>query len=196
MNAFALHAAGVGPLGLALVFLAALAGALLVFRVRQPRYRGALPTPREALQPLPPAAPGLPDWSHADSPLLDLVALETVVRAAAGKAGIDPGTLPTFGPPEGTEGSFVFRDKFDYIYAYYEHGVPMSEFPSAVADQLAYRVVADRAWLKAYLATANQGLPEAGRTAKVAAEQERMLALADPAWARKAAWERTVKDVA
>lgn len=190
MSSFALSEAGVGPFGYVLVFLVALAGALLVHWLRR-KPTGALPP--EPIQREAPA-PGPVQWRHADNPLLDIPALEDVFRAAAAKAGIDPDTLPRFAPPDGSDGAFVFRDKFDYIYAYYEHGGPTVQHASAVADELAYRVLADRTWMKAYLATVGQ--PESGRTEQVIREQEAMLAAVDPAWAQQAAHERAVKGTA
>ena len=196
MNTSALHAAGFGPLGFALVFLVAAVGALAVHLTKRNQQRtGALPTPEDAKVPLAPLRQeGLPDWSHADVPLLNIAELEAIVLAAAVKAEIDPATLPKFAPPDGSEGAFVFRDKFDYIYAYYEHGMQTSETASAVADELAFRIVADRAWMKAYLASANLGLDETKRTEQVVREQGRMLGAVDSAWAKQAAWEREFKE--
>jgi len=201
LNGWVLNAADVGPLGAILVALVATVGALAIHFWTQRRRGGGVPSPTlesyaegpatPEPTPLPPRPEGLPDWSHADNPLLDIPALEDVVLAAATKAGIDPDTLPRFTPPDGNDGAFVFRDKFDYIYAYYEHGGPMSQQASAVADELAYRVIADRAWMKAYLATIVQAEP--GRTTQVGRDQEAMLAAVDPAWAKQAAWEREVK---
>jgi hypothetical protein len=131
----------------------------------------------------------LPDWNRADNPRLSLVALQAVLAEKAGKGGIDPALLPTFGLPVGGEGEFVFEDKFDFLYVGLERGQPLFEHASVVADRLCYYVLRDRAF--ALAANRIAGTPTELYTARLRDEQQAILATIDPRWGAQFAHELT-----
>jgi hypothetical protein len=152
-----------------------------------------------AREPAPSAAPSqpsaasepggdLPDWNKADNPRLSLAALHEMMAGKARKGGIDPALLPTFGPPGGDAGEFVFEDKFEFIYLGLERGQPLFEHAAVVADRMCYYVLSARARVLA--ADRVAGPPADEYETRLAAEQQAILASIDPRWGWQLVHER------
>jgi hypothetical protein len=130
---------------------------------------------------------GLPFWSVADSPRLTEAELQAKLAELARRGGIDPAHLPHFGS-SGPEGEFVLLDKFDYLYFGREHGGTLFEHATVVADHLCYLVLRDRA--RALAADRIAGTPAEPYAARLAAEQQAILAAIDPRWGAQLAHEQ------
>ena len=189
MNSFALSEAGLGPFGYVLVFGVALAGALLVHLLRRgPRYTG-MPAPASSEAPLPPADPNYPDWRHYDQPSLTLDQLGALMRDIAARAGIAERLLPHLGPIAEREGTFLERDKFDYIYIGLERGVPMFDRREVIADKTMYQVFSDIAFGQAVSRLIERGV-SAATDEQIADERQAILGGIDRRWGNQFAAER------
>ncbi len=135
------------------------------------------------------ARDGRPDWSRYDDPPVPTDELAERAHALARRLGDDPAKLPLFGMPQDGQGACVIRDKFEYVYAVLENGQPRSQYASAVADELLYAILRDRARAMAEERCAGQG------ENAVFAVQRDLLGSLDPRWARQleysAAYQRS-----
>lgn len=190
MNSFALSEAGLGPLGYVLAFGVALAGALLVHLLRRgPRRYTGMPAPTPSEAPLPPADPDYPDWRQYDQPSLSLDQLGALMRDIAVRARIPQRLLPHLGPIAGPEGTFLERDKFDYIYIGLERGVPMFDRREVIADKTMYQVFSDIAFGLAVNKLIESGV-SAATDEQIADERQAILARIDRRWGNQFALDR------
>jgi hypothetical protein len=170
MNAWALSAADVGPVGFVLVALTALAGALVIHGLTRRRGAGGVP-PAKARTPV--AAP---------SSAPEDVEIAGRLREVAERMGLPERVLPRACAPDG-DGDFVWRDGARYRYQSHERGGPVADHADASLDEILYRVFRDRSWTHAYVASI--GSDQASREARIAEQQRAMLAAANPAWAAR-----------
>lgn len=168
---------------LALLALPALLGIQIWRRLRARR-------PIRAVQAGPAFDPGLPDWGHADSPLLSRDQLGALMHDIARRARISQHVLPHVGPIGDGEGAYVDRGASYYLYVGLERGAVSFEHRTPVADRLMYRVFRDRTWMVAagYMA-GSPTLPEQDPE-RIAEKQQAILARIDPRWANQFAHER------
>lgn len=164
MNAWALSAAGVGPLGVILVALVAVAGALAIHALNR-RRSGVAPR-------------GAAEEAARTAPATDRE-IAARLRDVAARMGLSEDILPSAHAPNG-DGDFVWRDGGTYRYQSIERGGPVADHADVSLDDVLYHVFHDRAWMHAYLATI--GSDEATRQARVAEQQQAMLAAANLAW--------------
>jgi hypothetical protein len=170
VNAWALGAADVGPLGVVLVALVALGGALVIHALARRRGAG---TARSNAASAPAAGP-------AAAPEDPEIAAR--LRDVAARMGLPERVLPRACAPAG-DGDFVWRDGDRYRYQSRERGGPVADHADASLDEILYRVFCDRTKMHAYIATI--GSDESTREARIAERQRAMLAAADPAWAAR-----------
>jgi hypothetical protein len=138
----------------------------------------------------------LPDWRHADNPRLTLVQLDAQIRAMAERHGFAPQRLPECRTPREGEGAFIDVDKFDYIYGQYERGQLSSAHPSAIADEICYRVLYDLAFADAMNLRSKNPDPALPYLGQVHRELDAILRRIDPRWAAQAVHERALRAVA
>lgn len=120
-------------------------------------------------------------WRHADNPPLSVDQVGQMMLAIASRAGIAPADLPQIGPLVATDGTFIDRDKFDYIYIRLEEGRVTFDHRTVVADRLLYWVFSEWA--------ANQAVPTPGAPPDPA-KQKAALAAIEPRWADQFAREQ------
>jgi len=137
-----------------------------------------------------PVDPELPDWSRADNPPLSLAELGQRMHAIADRAGIRRELLPGVGPVTTREGSFLDRDKFDYIYIGLERGIPMFDRRTVVADRLLYHVFSDAAFGLALHQLIDEGTSPYDRDDLLEQRRQAILAGIDPRWGKQYALER------
>jgi hypothetical protein len=169
--------------------IANLVGGLIGKRMR--RKDPPLATPAAATRGS--ADDGLPDWSRSDAASLSLADISELMSGIAARAGIAEKELPQFGPTSAEWGTFIDRDKFDFIYFALDRGGMMFDMRTVVSDQLMYWVFRDRAYAAAanHLAE-NPTTPD--RYARLLADkQQDILAGIDPRWAVQFAYERRHK---
>jgi len=138
----------------------------------------------------------LPDWRHADNPALSLAELEARLGQIADRHGFSRNRLPECGMPRDGEGTFIDRDKFDYLYGYYERGQLSSSHASVIADELCYRVFYDLAYsdaLNRRASSPRQGVPF---LVQVREELDNILSRIDPRWAAQAVLEQSLRETA
>jgi hypothetical protein len=169
VNAWALGAAGVGPLGVILVALVAVAGALAIHVLRR----------RKGKDFVPPQSHAAGGASARPAPSED-PHIAARMRERAARMGLSETMLPAAHAPNG-DGNFVWRDGGTYRYQSFERGGPVADHSEPSLDAVLFHVFRDRAWMHAYLATV--GSDEATREARIAEQQRAMLAAGDPAWA-------------
>lgn len=163
MNGWVLGALDIGPLGVVLIALAALAGALAIHAMS--RRRRTAPT-----APPPPVDAALKQHLHEIARRMDLA----------------PGSLPAAHPPHG-DGAFVWRQGDVLHYAAHERGAPFFEVSGPPDDVPLYACLRDCSWNQAYIATI--GMDEPARSEAIASRQLAALAAADPAWGARFADE-------
>ena len=95
-------------------------------------------------------------------------------------------------PSEG-EGAFIDVEKFDYVYGYYERGQRSASYPSAVADQIYYRVFYDLAIADAMNLRSKNPDPALPYLVQVHRELDAILHRIDPRWAAQAVHERDLR---
>ena len=146
--------------------------------------------------PTPPVAPtpqdGLPDWRHPD--LQDIPAIGARMHAIADRIGVPVTALPALMPPDGSDGDFVFRDKFEYVYLGIDRGQPCFEHVTAVADELLYLIFRDRAHALAANRVAERRVGTGGYVAELMREQQAIIAGIDPRWGSQFAREQAMQD--
>lgn len=135
-----------------------------------------------------PADDGLPDWNKADNPRLTYQEIHDRIADLAARAGIDRASLPRFSPPDGSDGEFIFLDKFDYIYAGIESGRVTFEHPTVVVDYLCYVFLRARAPSLAAERLGSEAQEE-GAEQRLATIQQEILAAIDPRWGAQFALE-------
>lgn len=161
-------------------------GGLIGARLRRATVATAAPP-----EPRSGAVSDLPDWRHADSPMLTLPELYARIVQIADRHGFSRDRLPECGSPRDGEGGFVDRDKFDYLYGYCEPGRLTTTYAAAVCDELCYRVFYDLAYGDAM--RLREQAPRAGVADLVQIREAlyRILSQIDPRWAAQARSERT-----
>lgn len=150
--------------------------------------------------PTPPTVPSvastphdeLPDWRHPD--LQDIPAIGARMHAIADRIGVPGTALPALMPPDGSDGDFVFRDKFEYIYLGIDRGQPCFERVTAVADELLYLIFRDRAYALAANRVAERRVGAEGYVAELVREQQAIIAGIDPQWGSQFAREQATQD--
>lgn len=139
---------------------------------------------------------GFPDWHHADNPRLTLAQLDARIRDLAARHGFAAPLLPELHVPSSGEGPFIDVEKFDYVYGFYERGHLSSSFPSAIADEICYRVFYDLAFGKAMTVRSNGPDPALPYLVQVHLELDAILHRIDPRWAAQAVHERALRAAA
>ena len=165
MSGWALNAADVGPLGVVLVGLVALIGALAIHFLIQRRKRPA----------------GMPRPPSSDDARIADAELAATMRAAAERMGLPERVLPSAWPPYG-DGDFVWREGDAWRYQSVERGGPVADH-TGTQDEVLFAVFRDRARMHAYLATI--GMEEPAREAEIVRRQRDMLAAGNPEWAER-----------
>ncbi len=164
----------------------------VIGRLLRPAVAVASPT----LPTVPPVAPtpqdGVPDWAHPD--LQDIPAIGARIHAIADRIGVPATELPALMPPDGSDGDFVFRDKFEYIYLGIDRGQPCFEHITAVADELLYLIFRDRAYALAANRVAERRVGAEGYVAELMREQQAIIAGIDPRWGSQFAHEQATQD--
>lgn len=171
MNASALHAAGVGPLGFVLVALVATVGALAIHFLMRGRSSRVPAEPARAVEVRPEP--------------IDLPEVREAMLAAAARMGIPERVLPRIASPGGADGEYIDRAGSAYVYSGFERGAKMFEHRTVDLDGLLYLVLRDRAWMQAYLALIGQELAPEEHARRLAEGQEALLARADTRWAER-----------
>lgn len=170
--------------------------ACLVGRWLGRRNRGTSATPPSGAVPSGASTGNLPDWSRADNPQLSLVQLDAQIRTLAERHGFASRQLPECGSPSEGEGAFIDLEKFDYVYGYYERGQLSARYPSAVADQICYRVFYDLAFADAMNLRSKNPDPALPYLVQVHRELDAILLRIDPHWAAQALHERALRAAA
>lgn len=160
------------------------------------RGRTASATPPDRAVPSGAQSVNLPDWTRADNPRLTLAQLDAKIRAMAECYGFDAQRLPECGSPSEGEGAFIDVEKFDYVYGYYERGQLSSTHPSAVANEICYRVLYDLAFADAMNLRSKNPDPALPFLVQVHRELDAILRRIDPRWAAQAVHERTLRAAA
>jgi len=167
VSGWALGAADVGPLGVVLVGLVAVVGALAIhFLFRQRRPTGTPPPP-------PASGTGVP---------LEDAELARHLRETAARMGLPERVLPRAHAPTG-DGDFVWREGDTWRYQSIERGGPVADHAHASLAEVFFALFRDRTRMHAYLATI--GVEEPAREAEIVKRQREMLAAGDPAWAER-----------
>jgi hypothetical protein len=133
-----------------------------------------------------------PDWSRSDGSS-SLADISELMRGIALRAGFEERWLPQVGGSTDDTGTFIDRDKFDFIYFELERGGMMFELRTVVADQLMYWVFRDRAYAKAATYMAHNPTTPARYDRSLADKQQEIIAGIDPRWAVQFAYERRHK---
>lgn len=141
----------------------------------------------------PRADDGYPDWSHGDSSSLSLADISELMRGIAAKADIEERWLPQVGGSTDDWGTFIDRDKFDFIYFELERGGMVFDLRTVVSDQLMYWVFRDRAYAEASTYLAHNPTTPDRYDRLLADRQQEILAGIDPRWAVQFAYERRHK---
>lgn len=160
----------------------------VIGRFLRPSTVAASPTPPVASTP----HETLPDWAHPD--LQDIPTIGTRMHAIADRIGVPATALPALMPPDGSDGDFVFRDKFEYIYLGIDRGQPCFEHVTAVADELLYLIFRDRAYALAANRVAERQVGAEGHVAELLREQQAIIAGIDPRWGSQFAREQAMQD--
>ena len=140
-----------------------------------------------------PVDPAYPDWSQSDNPSLSLADISELMRGIAARAGFEERGLPQVGPTTDDWGTFIDRDKFDYIYFELERGGMVFDLRTVIADQLMYWVFRDRAHAKASTYLAHNPTTPDRYERLLADKQQEIIAGIDPRWAVQFAYERSHK---
>lgn len=135
----------------------------------------------------------LPDWRQADNPQLTLAQLDAKIRSMAERHGFASKLLPELHSPSAGEGSFIDLEKFDYVYGFYERGQLSSSYPSAIAEQICYRVLYDLAFADAMNLRAVKPDPALPYLMQVHRDLDAILRRIDPRWAEQAVHERALR---
>ena len=160
------------------------------------KWRGAAATVPTSAAPSAPPVENLPNWHHADNPLLTLAQLDAKIRGLAARHGFAAPLLPELLAPSADEGAFIDVEKFDYIYGFYERGHISSSYPSAIADQICYRVFYDLAFSAAMTLRSDDPDPALPYLVQVHRELHAILHRIDPRWAAQAVHERALRAAA
>lgn len=181
---------GLALLGIGLLFGLALA-LLIAFSRRSARESrsAASPSPAVVRRAMPPDSQ-LPDWRHADTPLLSLDQLGALMREIAARAGVPEGVLPHLGTMSDGEGAFIDRGASYYRYVGLERGGVSFEHRTPAADRLMYLVFCDRSWMLAAGYIAGNPEPPEQDPERIAERQQAILASIDPRWGRQFARDR------
>lgn len=123
---------------------------------------------------------GRPDWSISNLDAFILIQRRT--REIGAQLGVPEGALPTFTPPDGNDGDFLFREKFEYVYMGIDHGQPCFEHCTGVPDQMLYYIFRHRAYALAGDRMAERGVGADRYADELEEEQQAILAGIDPRW--------------